>query len=439
MSDGLTATNGVDNVRTLQSARYRPSKQDKQRRFESRYDKVWRRDVLWEAWRQVKAHQGAPGVDGMAIEWIIHTGYAEEMRPQRHEALREQRYQCAPGRVVEMPQPQGGTRPLGMATGNDRVVQTAMPLVLAPIFAADVHDGSSGYRPQRDAKPASMAMRADLDNRAWGVVALDFQAYCPRIPHRKLMLLITQRRADGSLLKLSTQTRTVGAYVKGQGRPPQGGGPQGSPISPLYSHMSLNLVEQLWQSRGDPAKRGATLDRYADDAILVCRRRPQPVLAAFAASTKRMALTLNRDKTRVTRVTEGGDGLGGNFVKRPSPRSGTQAIDRFPATSAPQTMRNRLQYVTSRRAPINPQECVAMGHPMVTGWVNYVRHTNASQAFRALPRFVNLRLRRYLPQRSTGRGVGWQRVPNRKLSAMGLASIGSGLLTYRANPAHGVR
>src|SRR2546425_10653711 len=85
---------------------------------------------------------------------------------------------------------------------KDRVVQTAMKLVLEPIFEADFHDCSYGYRPKRDAKQASMAIRADLYNRAWGVVESDFQAYFTRIPHRRLMILITKRIADASLLKL---------------------------------------------------------------------------------------------------------------------------------------------------------------------------------------------------------------------------------------------
>jgi RNA-directed DNA polymerase len=221
--------------------------------------------------------------------------------------------------------------------------------------------------------------------------------------------------------------------------PTKVGGPQGSPLAPLSSNIYLNLVDHLWHSRGSPAKLGATLHRYADDAILVCRRRPPPVLAAFEGLAKRMDLTINRDKTRVTRVTDGFDCIGFNFVKRRSPTSGKQAISMFPAKSAQQQMRNRLQYVTSRRAPISPKECVEMVHPMVLGWVNSCRPTNASQAFRGLQRFVNIRFRRYLPQRSKGRGFGWTRFPNSKLSALGLVYIGSGRLEYLAKPVHGVR
>src|SRR5262249_21779297 len=237
------------------------SKEEKKRRFYSLYDKVWRADVLWEAWRQGKAHKGAPGGDGMAIEWIINTGYAEEMRQKLQEALREQRYQFAPVRVVEIPKPQGGPRPVGIATVEERVVQTAMRLGIEPSFAADFHEGSYGYRPKRDAKQASLAMRENLYNRAWGVVEMDFQAYCTSSPPRKRMTLLTQRIADGRLLKLITQTLTVGVQEQGPGGPTTVGVPQGSPLSSLYSTISLNLLDHLWHKRGYPAKLGATLHR----------------------------------------------------------------------------------------------------------------------------------------------------------------------------------
>jgi len=329
--------------------------------------------------------------------------------------------------------------PLGIATVEDRVVQTAMKLVLEPVFEADFHDCSYGYRPKRDAKQASLAIREDLYNRAWGVVEIDFKSYFTSIPHGKLLKLITKRIADSSMLKLIKQTLKVGVKDQGQVVPTKVGVPQGSPISPLYSNISLNLLDQVWHSRGYPEKLGATLHRYADDAILVCRKSPQPALAALEAIATRMELTLNRDKTCVTRVTDGFDCIGFNFVKRKSPSSGKNTIYIFPAKSAQQKIRNRLKYITSRRAPINPKEFVEMVNPIVTGWANYVRHTNASQAFRGLQRFVNIRFRRYLTQRSKGRGFGWKRFPNSRLYAMGLVYIGSGLLEYMAKPAHDVR
>jgi RNA-directed DNA polymerase len=439
MSDCHMARNGADKVRNLQRALYRKSKQEKEVRFYSLYDKVWREDVLWEAWRQVKANHGAPGIDGTAIAEIVETGQEEAMIQKLQTALRAHRYQFAPVRVVEIPKPKGGTRPLGIATVEDRVVQTAMKLVLEPIFEADFHDCSYGYRPKRDAKQASIAIREDLYNHAWGVVEIDFKSYFTSIPHGKLMKLITKRIADGRMLRLIKQTLKVGVWDKGQVVPTKVGVPQGSPISPLYSNIYLNLLDQLWHSRGYPAKLGATLHRYADDALLVCRKSAQPARAAFEAIAKRMDLTLNPDKTRETRLTEGFDFLGIQFVKRKSPTSGKNTIYLFPAKSAQQTIRNKLKYLTSRRAPISPQEFVEKVNPLMTGWVNYFRHTNASQAFRGLQRFVNIRFRRYLTQRSKGRGFGWQRYPNSKLYAMGLSYIGSGKLEYVAKPAHGGR
>jgi RNA-directed DNA polymerase len=439
MSDCHTARNGVDKVRTLQRALYRKSKQEKEARFYSLYDKVWRTDVLWEAWRQVKANHGAPGIDGKTIEEIVETGQEAALIQKLQAALQARHYQFAPVRVVEIPKPKGGTRPLGIATIEDRVVQTAMKLVLEPIFEADFHNCSYGYRPKRDARQATLAIREDLYNHAWGVVEIDFKSYFTSIPHGKLMKLLTKRIADGSMLKLIKQTLKVGIWDKGQVKPTKIGVPQGSPISPLYSNIYLNLLDQLWHSRAYPAKLGATLHRYADDALLVCHKSAQPALAAFEAIAKRMDLTLNREKTRETRLSQGFDFLGVQFVKRKSPTTGKQAIYLFPAKSAQQAIRNKLKYLTSRRAPISPQEFVAQVNPLVTGWVNYFRHTNASQAFRGLQRFVNIRFRRYLTQRSKGRGFGWNRYPNSKLYAMGLAYIGSGQLEYVAKPAHGGR
>jgi group II intron reverse transcriptase/maturase len=264
MSDCHMARNGANNVQKLPRALYRKSKQEKEVRFYSLYDKVWRTDILWEAWRQVKANKGAPGVDGKAIDEIVETRQEEAMIEKLQQALREPRYQFAPVRLVEIPKPKGGTRPLGIATVEDRVVQTAMKLVIEPVFEADFHACSYGYRPKRDAKQASLAIREDLYNRAWGVVEIDFKSYFTSIPHGKLLKLMAQRIADGSMLQLIKQTLKVGVKAQGRVVPTRVGVPQGSPIAPLYSNIYLNLLDHLWHRRGYPAKLGAPLHRYAD-------------------------------------------------------------------------------------------------------------------------------------------------------------------------------
>lgn len=214
MSDCQEAKNGRLKVRQLQRSLYHKSKQEEEVRFYSLYDKVYREDVLWEAWRQVKANKGAPGIDGTTIEDIIARG-EREMIIKLQEQLREHTYQFSPVRLVEIPKPKGGTRPLGIAAVEDRVVQTAMKIVIEPIFEAGFHDCSYGYRPKRSAKQASMAIREDLYQKAWGVVEIDFKSYFTSIPHGKLLERISLKIADGSMLKLIKQTLKVGVMDKG--------------------------------------------------------------------------------------------------------------------------------------------------------------------------------------------------------------------------------
>ena len=423
-------------VRQLQRTLYRKAKQEKEAKFYSLYDKVWREDVLWEAWRQARANKGAPGVDGKSIEAIVKGGEEGAMITRLHEALRGKTYGFQPVRRVDIPKPKGGTRPLGIATVEDRVVQTAMKLVVSPKFEADFHDCSYGYRPKRNAKMASVAIREDLYRRAWGVVEIDFQSYFTSISHDKLLVLIRGRVVDGSMLRIIKQSLKVGVEHQGQVEPTTVGVPQGSPISPLYSNIYLNLLDQVWHQRGYPEKLGASLHRYADDAVLVCRKNAEQALEAFEGIARRMGLVVNREKTRITKLTEGFDFIGFHFVKRRSPTTGKNTIYLFPSKDAQRNIRRRIKYFTKRRAPVAPDEFVGAINRAVRGWVNYFAHTNASEAFRRLHRFINIRFRRYLTFRRKGRGFGWTKYPNKRLYALGIIYIGSGRIRYQAAPVH---
>jgi group II intron reverse transcriptase/maturase len=277
---------------------------------------------------------------------------------------------------------------------------------------------------------ASKAIRSDLYQRAWSVVEIDFRNYFTTIPHDKLIILIKQRVVDGSMLRLIKQSLTVEIAYEGKVEPTKVGVPQGSPISPLYSNIYLNLLDQVWHRRGYPEKLGATLHRYADDGILVCRKDATQALQAFEGIAGRMGLTINREKTRITKLTEGFDFIGFQFVKRRSPNSGKPTIYIHPSKSSQRNIRRRIKSFTKRRAPIQPAEFVQQVNQTVRGWVNYYRHTNASDAFRDLQRFINTRFRRYLNYRSKGRGFGWKQYPNATLYARGMIYIGSGVIRY---------
>jgi len=431
----MSATHRAESVRKLQRGLYLAAKSNEGRKFYSLYDKVWRQDVLWQAWEDVKSNRGAPGVDAQSIDSIVTSGetaFVDELGRQ----LRGKTYQPCPVRRVYIPKPKGGERPLGIPSIADRVAQTAVRLVIEPIFEADFQDCSYGYRPRRGARECSIVIRDSLYQHVHSVVEIDLKAYFDSVPHDKLMVLVRERIADGGILRLIWSWLKAG-YLDENGahqRTDQGV-PQGGPLSPLLSNVYLNLLDRLWERRGYPEKLGAKLYRYADDMVLLCRGNPRAAHEALAALVGRMGLTLHPDKTRTVRVEEGFDFLGFHFIRRRSPTTGKRSFYIFPAKSSQKRIREKIRSFTHRRAPVKPPELLKRIGETVRGWVNYFQHTNASQAFRGLQRFINLRVRRYLSQRHRERGTGWKRYPNSKLYAMGLIYIGSGRVRYATNAA----
>jgi RNA-directed DNA polymerase len=435
MSNCVTARNRPSKVSQLQRILYLKSKQEVNYRFYSLYDKVWRTDVLQEAWRQVKGNKGAAGIDGETIQQIVSAGYEEEMLKELGQALKEQSYKFSFIRQVAIPKPKGGVRLLGISTVKDRVVQTAMKIVIEPIFEADFQECSYGYRPKRNAKQASIAIRNDLYDKAASVVEIDFESYFDSIPHGNLLKLISKRVSDGAMLKLIKQSLQVRVNKNGNRQIMRIGVPQGSPISPLYSNIYLNIIDKIWQKLKPIWK----LYRYADDILIICQKDSYQALAKFKLIAERLSLKVNQSKTKITRLTEGFDFIGYHFIKRRSPSSDKNTIYIFPTKASEQKIRNSIKYKTSWRAPIQPEEYVGQVNQIVRGWTNYYLHTNASQAFRKLQTFVNIRFRRYLHRRRKGRGYGWKHYPNNKLYDKGIIYIGSGLLERVLKPVNGLR
>lgn len=170
--------------------------------------------------------------------------------------------------------------------------------------------------------------------------------------------------------------------------------------------------------------------------VLVCRKSAEQARFAFEAIARRMGLTVSREKTRITKLTAGFDFLGFHFVKRRSPNTGKNTIDLFPSKDAQRRIRRRIKYLTKRRAPVPPDEFVRVINRTAAAWVSDFAHANASEAFRGLQRFINVRFRRYLTFRSKGRGFGWKKYPNSRLYALGIIPIGSGRIRYERAPAH---
>ena len=190
-----------DNIRNIQKKLYLKAKTEPDFRFYLLYDKVWRPDILRHASRLAKANLGAPGVDGVTFAAIEAAGLDEWLAGIGKE-LRERMYRPEAVRRVMIPKPYGGERPLGIPTIRDRVVQTAVKLVIEPIFEADLEPNAYGYRPKRSAGNAIAAVHGLLRRGYTDVVDADLTKYFDTIPHVELMRSVARRIVDKHILKL---------------------------------------------------------------------------------------------------------------------------------------------------------------------------------------------------------------------------------------------
>src|SRR5919197_2699138 len=175
-----------EKIRSLQKKLYLKAKAEPNFRFYLLYDKVWREDILQHAYEVARANGGAPGVDGVTFAMIEAAGL-EEWLSGIGKALRDRTYRPDPVRRVMIPKPNGGERPLGIPTIRDRVVQTAVKLVIEPIFEADFEPNAYGYRPKRSAGDAVEAVHEALRRGYTDVVDADLSKYFDTIPHDQLM------------------------------------------------------------------------------------------------------------------------------------------------------------------------------------------------------------------------------------------------------------
>ena len=191
------------NLRALREKLRTKAKQEPGFRFYSLYGQIIQAGVLRAAWMQVRANDGAPGVDGVSIGQIDKSEESvTAFLAQIEESLRARCYRPDPVKRVYLPKPNGQLRPLGIPTVRDRVVQTAVLLVLEPIFESDFLDCSHGFRPGRSAADALQQIEEGLKQGRCAVYDADLSGYCDTIPHDKLIACVRMRVVDGSVLRL---------------------------------------------------------------------------------------------------------------------------------------------------------------------------------------------------------------------------------------------
>src|SRR5580692_458903 len=364
----------LDNARKLQRTLYRVAKQQPERRFTLLYDKVCRQDILREAWRRVKSNKGAAGVDQVDIDAIREYGEDRFLNEVEQE-LRSRRYRTALVRRVHIPKPgqPGKTRPLGIPTVKDRVVQMAVKLVIEPLFETDFMPCSFGFRPKKTPRMALSAIVQSVNDGYCFVVDVDLKSYFDTISHELLLELVERRVGDIQVLRLIRAWLKAGVMEEGKVTHPDRGSPQGGVISPTLSNIFLHEVDRQWCRDDGVALGNVRLVRYADDMVLLARAAWEQLQAQFAA----LRLVVNQEKSRLTTLAEGFAFLGFEFRKAPG-----RMLLMWPREKACRHIRHRVREAV-RSFPSNGQVGVVIQtlNPILNGWCTYFRVGNSNRTF----------------------------------------------------------
>jgi group II intron reverse transcriptase/maturase len=423
-----------ESVRHLQQELAGKSKLEPEYRFYSLYDKVYRMDVLWEAWLKVKANKGSAGIDGMTVAEIEAAGAGEYIK-SIHEELKAKSYRPQPLRRVWIPKANGKQRPLGIPTVKDRIVQQAVRMIIEPIFEVNFSDCSFGFRPGRGCQQAAKEVVKYLNWGLTNVVEADIVNCFGSIPQQRLIKAVALRIADGAILKLIRQWLKSGVMENGQYHETTMGTPQGGVISPLLANIYLDALDQVWKRRKMADREGsnAHLVRYADDLVVLTDGDPKNPMQLLERIFGKLDLELHPEKTRILNARMADfDFLGFNFRQRKNPKTGKWFCLMQPSRKAQNNLREKIREATTPgvKAELGVVVKERM-NPILRGWVNYFRIGNSSKVFWKIQHFAEARLRRFMRRRQGRYGYGWKDITSELLYGKLGLFYDYGVIRYR--------
>lgn len=385
-------------------------------------DKVFAPKTLALAWAKVLANKGAAGVDGQSIGKFA--AKAELYLSELSAALRDGTYQPQAVKRVDIPKGDGKTRPLGIPTVKDRIVQQAVRLVIGPIFEHGFAEGSYGFRPGRGCHDALREVDRLIKEGFTHVVDADLAAYFDSIPHDRLVARIEAQVIDGKVLDL-IRGWLKADILKGLERwTPVQGSPQGAVISPLLANIYLDPLDKLM------AALGYRMVRYADDFVILCRTREDAVaaLAEIRAWVTANGLTLHPTKTHVGDCRKPGEGfefLGYRF----------EAGRRFVRKKSLDKLKDSIRDKTKRTRGDSLAVVIVDLNRMLRGWFGYFKQAYPT-TFKDLDGFIRRRLRALLLKQDKRVAFGFsieinKRWPNAYFANAGLFALQAAWVTAR--------
>ena len=351
------------------------------------------KQAVWEAFKRIKANQGAAGVDGQSIE-----EFEKDLSNNLYKLwnrMSSGSYLPSPVRKVDIPKPDGRMRPLGIPTVADRVAQMVVKHYLEPILEPHFHPDSYGYRPGKSALDAVGIARKRCWKYHWAL-DLDIKSFFDTIDHELLMRAVRKHTdCKWVLLYIERWLKAPVQLTDGTLADRKMGTPQGGVISPLLSNLFLHYAFDKWMGRQFPE---IPFERYADDVICHCRseRQAKELLDAIKSRLAECRLKLNLQKTRIiyckdsyrkgSYTNESFDFLGFTFRPRLSKtRHGKYFVNFSPAVSnkATKAMRQTIRsWNLPRRSDKSLEDFAHIFNPIIRGWMNYYGEYYKSALYR---------------------------------------------------------